>query len=107
MVDNTIKLENKKSLRFELQHLFNKDDKKNWYGYGLEYNFNFNFSAYYNNIVNYQNIEDDKPSYYSFGTSYAKILLDFHFHMGNKEVVCCVMVVFADMFLNLKGFHFQ
>ena len=94
-------------MRFELQHLFNKDDKKNWYGYGLEYNFNYNFSAYYNNIVNYQNIEDDKPSYYSFGTSYTKIPQDFHFHMGNKEVVYCVMVVFADTFLNLKDFHFQ
>ena len=85
VIDNTIKLENKKSLRFELQHLFNEDDKKNWYGYGLEYNFNYNFSAYYNNIVNYQNIEDDKPSYYSFGTSYTKNSSRFSLSYGKQR----------------------
>ena len=52
MIDNTLKLNNKKSIRLEIQHLSTKDDKKNWYGYGLEYNFNYNLSAYYNTIVN-------------------------------------------------------
>ena len=85
MADNTIILKNKWSLRFELQHLFNKDDEKNWYGYGLEYNFNYNFSAYYNNITNYQNIEDDKPSYYSFGTSYTKNSSRFSLSYGKQR----------------------
>jgi hypothetical protein len=70
--DNTLKLKNKKSLRFELQHLFTEDDKKNWFGYGLEYNFNFNFNAYFNSIVNYENEIAGKPTYSNFGVSYSK-----------------------------------
>jgi|TARA_B100001094_G_scaffold107903_1_gene103887 hypothetical protein len=85
VVDNTIKLENKKSLRFELQHLFNKDDEKNWYGYGVEYNFNFNFSTYFNNMVNYQSIDDDKPNYYSFGASYTKNSSRFSLSYGKQR----------------------
>ena len=85
VVDNTIKLKDKKSVRFEIQHLFNKDDMKNWYGYGLEYNFNFNFSAYFNNMVNYQNIEDQKPNYYSFGTSYSKNSSRFSISYGKQR----------------------
>jgi len=72
VVDNTLKLNNKRSIKFDVQHLFNSDDDKNWFGYGVEYNLNYNFSLYYSNIKNYQNIEKGKPSYYSTGVSYSK-----------------------------------
>ena len=72
VIDNTLKLNNKRSIKFDVQHLFNSDDDKNWFGYGVEYNFNYNFSLYYSNIKNYQNIEKGKPSYYSTGVSYSK-----------------------------------
>ncbi len=85
ILDNSIKLNNKKSVRFELQHLFTKDDKKNWYGYGLEYNFNYNFSGFYNTIVNYENLEENKPNYYSFGASYTKNALLFSVSYGKQR----------------------
>ena len=72
VIDNTLKLNNKRSIKFDVQHLFNSDDDKNWFGYGVEYNFNYNFSLYYSYIKNYQNIEKGKPSYYSTGVSYSK-----------------------------------
>ena len=85
VIDNTIKLNNKKSLRIEIQHLSTKDDKKNWYGYGLEYNFNYNLSAYYNTIVNYENLDDDKPAFYSIGTSYNKNASRFSVSYGKQR----------------------
>ena len=72
VLDNTLKLNNKRSIKFDVQYLFNSDDDKNWFGYGAEYNFNYNFSLYYSNIKNYQNSEKGKPSYYSTGVSYSK-----------------------------------
>jgi len=79
--DNTLKLNGEKSARFEIQHLFTEDDKKNWFGYGLEYNFSYNFSAYFNSIVNYENELEDKPTYSNFGLSFSnnasKLMLSY------------------------------
>ena len=72
VLDNTLKLGNKKSLKFDIQHLSNDDDQKNWFGYGIEYNLNYNISVYHSNIVNYGNEVEGKPSYYSSGISYSK-----------------------------------
>ena len=72
VIDNTLKFNNKSSLKFDIQHLFNNDYDKNWFGYGLEYNLNYNLSLYYSNIKNYQNSEKGNPSYYSAGISYSK-----------------------------------
>jgi len=70
--DNTLKLSGEKSTRFEIQHLFTEDDKKNWFGYGIEYNFNYNFSAYFNSIMNYENEIESNPTYSNIGVSYSK-----------------------------------
>ena len=70
--DNTLKLSGEKSTRFEIQHLFTEDDKKNWLGYGIEYNFNYNFSAYFNSIINYENEIESNPTYSNIGVSYSK-----------------------------------
>ena len=85
VIDNTLKLSNKKSLRLEIQHLSTNDDKKNWYGYGLEYNFNYNVSAYYNTIVNYENLEENKPAFYSLGASYNKNSSRFSASYGKQR----------------------
>ena len=70
--DNTLKLSGEKSTRFEIQHLFTEDDKKNWFGYGIEYNFNYNFSAYFNSIINYENEIESNPTYSNIGVSFSK-----------------------------------
>ena len=71
VVDNTFKINDKKSFRLELQHLSTKNDNKNWYAYGIEYNISSSFSIYYNNLYNYQNPDEDKKiNYYNFGGSY-------------------------------------
>ena len=85
--DNTLKLNGEKSARFEIQHLFTKDDKKNWFGYGLEYNFSYNFSAYFNSIINYENELEDKPTYSNFGLSFSKMQANLCCLMENKGVV--------------------
>jgi hypothetical protein len=62
-----------KSLRAELQHLFTKDDKKNWAGGSLEFNLNSSFSLFATDIYNYGNDDNDKQiHYYSFGGSFTK-----------------------------------
>lgn len=73
VLDNTYKINNKKSLRFELQHLNSKDDNKNWAAIGLEYNFNYALSLYVMDTYNYGNpIKEDKMHYYNTGISYNK-----------------------------------
>ncbi len=83
--DNTIKLKGEKSMRFEIQHLFTEDDKRNWFGYGVEYNFNYNVSAYFNNIVNYENDVAGKPDYPNFGVSISKNANKFLLSYGKQR----------------------
>ena len=85
VIDNTLKLKNKKSIRLEIQHLNTNDDKKNWYGYGIEYNFNYSISAYHNAMVNYENLDEDKPVFYSVGASYNKNASRFSVSYGKER----------------------
>ena len=107
VIDNTLKLNNKKSIRLEIQHLSTKDDKKNWYGYGLEYNFNYNLSAYYNTIVNYENLEDNKPNYYSLGASYNKNASRFSVSYGKQRGGLLCYGGICRYIPEFKGFLFQ
>ncbi len=83
--DNTFKLSGEKSTRFEIQHLFTEDDKKNWFGYGIEYNFNYNFSAYFNSIINYENEIENNPTYSNIGVSYSKNASKFMVSYGKQR----------------------
>ena len=83
--DNTLKLSGEKSTRFEIQHLFTEDDKKNWFGYGIEYNFNYNFSAYFNSIINYENEIESNPTYSNIGVSYSKNASKFMVSYGKQR----------------------
>lgn len=69
--ESTYKMSKGKALRFELQHLWSKDDRKNWVGGTLEFNVNSSLAFYVNDIYNYGS---DDPSenihYYNVGSSY-------------------------------------
>ena len=91
VLENTYKINDKKSLRFELQHLSTKDDNKNWSAYAIEYNLNSAFSVYFSDLYNYQNPNQEKKiHYYNFGGSYSKGINRFTINYGRQRggLVC-------------------
>ncbi|NNL16259.1 MAG: hypothetical protein HKO81_06420 [Flavobacteriaceae bacterium] len=73
IADVTHKIGSGKSIRLEGQHLWTKDDMKNWVGGTLEYNASSNMSFYVTDIYNYGNdVKDDQLHYYNLGGSYTK-----------------------------------
>jgi hypothetical protein len=69
--ESTYKLGSGKSLRFEAQHLWSKDDKKNWVGGTVEFNLSSKLAVYVNDIYNYGNDDEMKKiHYYNLGGSY-------------------------------------
>lgn len=67
--DFNFKLSNKYSIRTELQHLFTKNDDKNWAAALIEFNTSKGFSVFASDLIDYQN---KKISYYNIGGSYTK-----------------------------------
>lgn len=71
--DFLYKFNSKNSIRFELQHLQTKRDKKNWAAALVEYNLNQKWNFYVGDNYNYGNEDKDKRyHYYMVGGSYAK-----------------------------------
>ncbi len=70
VLETTRRFENGKAARFVLQHLWSKDDRKNWAAAVLEYNFSTNLALYAADNWNYGGI--DEIHYYSLGGSYSK-----------------------------------
>lgn len=71
--DFLYKFNTKNSLRFELQHLQTKRDKKNWAAALVEYNLNQKWNFYLGDQYNYGNDDEDQRfHYYMVGGSYAK-----------------------------------
>lgn len=69
----TKKIGKGKSMRFELQHLWTKDDNKNWAGATLEYSASKSLSFYVNDSYNYGNdVKEDQVHFYNIGGSYTK-----------------------------------
>lgn len=82
----TYKLGSGKSLRFEAQHLWTQDDKKNWTGATLEFNLNSKLAIYANNIYNYGNDDESKKiNYYNLGGSYTKSAQRFTLNYGRQR----------------------
>jgi hypothetical protein len=82
----TYKLGSGKSLRFEAQHLWTQDDKKNWMGATLEFNLNSKLAIYANNIYNYGNDDESKKiNYYNLGGSYTKGAQRFTLNYGRQR----------------------
>lgn len=72
-MDAIYKMSDGKSAKIEIQHLWAKEDKKNWAGGTLEYNFSPRLSLYVNDLYNYGNDhQDQRIHYYNFGGSISK-----------------------------------
>ena len=73
VAEATHKLGNGKSFRIEAQHLWTKEDNKNWAGATFEYNLSNAISIYANDSYNYGNdVKDDQIHFYNVGGSYTK-----------------------------------
>lgn len=71
--DFLYKFNKNNSIRFELQHLQTKRDRKNWAAALVEYNFNQRWNFYIGDNYNYGNDDEDKRfHYYMVGGSYMK-----------------------------------
>lgn len=71
--DFLYKFNNNNSVRFELQHLQTKRDKKNWAAALVEYNLNQRWNVYAGDSYNYGNDDEDaRHHYFMVGGSYAK-----------------------------------
>ena len=91
VVENTYKINNKKSIKVDLQHLSSKDDTKNWSALGLELNLSSAVSIYFTDMYNYQNPEIEKKiHYYNFGGSYRKGASRYSINYGRQRggIVC-------------------
>ncbi len=71
VAEATYKLKPTQSIRFEGQHLWTKQDKKNWAAATAEFNINTNWSIFANDMYNYGN-EDHQDHYYNAGLGYNK-----------------------------------
>lgn len=73
IAEATYRINSKRSIRLELQHLWTPDDHKNWAGGTLEFNVTPKLSFYATDIYNYGNDnEDEQIHYYNLGGSYTK-----------------------------------
>lgn len=80
VADILYKYGSKKAIRTELQHLFTKQDKKNWMGILIEWSYAPHFSVFAIDMYNYD-ISNKQIHYYNTGGSYTtgphKILLSY------------------------------
>lgn len=87
VADLTYKFDRKNSLRLELQHLFSKDDQKNWAAALLEYNLAPRWSISVQDMWNYG---DTKIHYIngSVSYSYSKVRAALNFGRFKKGYLC-------------------
>ena len=71
VAETTFKTGKRSSIRMEAQHLWTKDDRKNWIGGTLEYNVFSRLGFYANDIYNYGNANSaQKIHYYNIRGNY-------------------------------------
>ncbi|MDX5586075.1 MAG: DUF6029 family protein [Aureibaculum sp.] len=62
----------KKSVHLQLQHLWTRDDQKNWVAASLEHSLSNKFSIFINDMYNYGNDNEfDKVHFYNIGSNYS------------------------------------
>lgn len=83
IIENTYKWTGGRALRLELQHLWTKEDQKNWAGGMLEFNYNSNFSIYVADSWNYGS--DSNIHYYNAGIGYTKGRARFTMGYGRQR----------------------
>ena len=86
------KFTNKKSMRLEAQHLWTKDDKKNWAAALAEFNFNSHLALFGTDMYNYGNSDtNNRNHYYNVGGSYTKNSNRYAISYGRqREGLLCV-----------------
>jgi hypothetical protein len=73
IAETTIQTSEKTSLRIEAQHLWTRDDKKNWAAATMEFNANTHMSFFATDLYNYGNEDlNHRDHYYLLGGSYSK-----------------------------------
>ena len=82
--ETTYKISRKKSVRFEAQHLWTKDDKKDWMAATTEFNFSSKFSVFASDMYNYGN-DLKKIHYYNFGGSFTSGTTRIAFNYGRQR----------------------
>jgi hypothetical protein len=92
VADFTHRLPNRRSLRWELQHLATRQDKGNWGMALLEYSIAPQWSFSFSDQYNYgNNNEDLRVHYITLGASYSKNANRFGFSYGRqREGIICV-----------------
>lgn len=84
--ETTYVFKNRKSLKIELQHLWTRNDKKNWLAGTIEFNINRNWSVYANDMFNYGNSDkNEQIHYYNFGGSYTKGVTRIALNYGRQR----------------------
>lgn len=84
--DFLYKFNSKNSIRFELQHLQTKRDRKNWMAALVEYNLNQRWSFYAFDNYNYENPNHkERFHYYTVGTSYSKESTRIELNFGRQR----------------------
>jgi hypothetical protein len=82
LLNTTYRYAAKKSFRFELQHLFTKDDNGNWAAAVTEFNFAPSFSFYVSDLYNYDVTNTHYPN---IGGSYTKSGSRFSLAYGRQR----------------------
>lgn len=84
--DFLYKFNQKNSMRFELQHLQTKRDKKNWAAALVEYNLNYKWNVYVGDQYNYGNDDkDQRLHYYMVGGSYTQESTRIQLNYGRQR----------------------
>jgi len=85
-IDSHYTINNKNELRFQFEHLWTQDDKKNWVGGLIEYNFLRKFSVYVSDQYNYGNENEiERIHYYNAGGSFRHKKTKFSLNYGRQR----------------------
>jgi len=85
-IDSYYTINKKNELRFQLEHLWTQDDKKNWAGGLIEYNFLRRFSVYVNDQYNYGNDNEiERIHYYNVGGTFRHKKTKFSLNYGRQR----------------------
>lgn len=92
VADVTHKIDNRNSIRAELQYLYSNDYEGDWMAALVEYNLSPSWSFFVSDMYNHQRIETtlDKVNYYSLGASYTKdrVRLQLSYGRNRAGMVC-------------------
>ena len=85
-IDLHYKIAKSKKLHFQVEHLWNTDDKKNWIAFLSEFQFHKKISIYISDMYNYGNDQEiERIHYYNLGMSYKNKKTRFNLNYGRQR----------------------